>query len=59
MSFCRVIDAPSELIARHMTVSSAKSITLDLTLPCRSLIYTRKSMGPITEPCGTPEKTKI
>ena len=57
MSFGRVIDVPSELITRRMTVSSAKSITLDYQ--CRSLIYARKSMGPITEPCGTSEKTKI
>ena len=29
--FCRVIDSPSKLIARYMVVSSAKSLTLDLT----------------------------
>ena len=30
-SFCRVIDSPSELIARYMAVSSAKSLTLNWT----------------------------
>ena len=58
-SFCRVIDSPSQLIARYMTVSSAKSLTLDLTWSGRSFIYARKSMGPRTEPSGTPEDTAI
>ena len=58
-SFCRVIDSPSELIARYMAVSSAKSLTLYLTWSGRSFIYARKSMGPRTEPCGTPEDTAI
>ena len=58
-SFCRIIDSPSELIARYMAVSSAKSLTLDLTWSGRSFIYARKSMGPRTEPCGTPEDTAI
>ena len=42
-----------------MAVSSAKSLTLDLTWSGRSVIYARKSMGPRTEPCGTPEDTAI
>ena len=54
-SFCRVIDSPSELIGRYMAVSSAKSLTLDLTWSGRSFMYARKSMGPRTWPCGTPE----
>ena len=58
-SFCRIIDSPSELIARYMAVSSAKSLTLDLTWSGRSFIYARKSMGPRTEPCGTPGDTAI
>ena len=41
----------------YMAVSSAKSLTLDLTWSGRSFIYARKSMGPRTEPCGTPEDT--
>ena len=56
-SFCRVTDSPSELIARCMAVSSAKSLTLDLTWSGRPFIYARKSMGPRTEPCRTPEDT--
>ena len=31
MLFCRVIDSPSELIARYMAISSARRLTLDLT----------------------------
>ena len=58
-SFCRVIDSPSELIARYMAVSSAKSLTLDLTWSGRSFMYARKSMGPRTELCGTPKDTAI
>ena len=58
-SFCRVIDSPSELIARYMAVWSAKSLTLDLTWSGRSFMYARKSMGPRTGPCGTPEDTAI
>ena len=58
-SFCKVIDSPSKLIARYMTVSSSKSLTLDLTWSGRSFIYARKSMGPRTEPCGTQEYIAI
>ena len=58
-SFYRVIDSPSELIARYMAISSAKSMTLDLTWSGRSFIYIRKSMDPRAEPCGTPEDTAI
>ena len=55
----KVIDSPSELVARYMAVSSAKSLSLDLTWSCRSFIYARKSTGPRTEPSGTPEDTAI
>ena len=58
-SFCRVIDSPFELIARYMAIPSAKSLTLDLTWSGRSFMYARKSIGPRTEPCGTPEDTAI
>ena len=58
-SFCRVIDSPSELIARYMAVSSAKSLTLGLTWSGTSFMYARKSMGQRTEPSGTPEDTYI
>ena len=46
-----------ELRARYIAVSSAKSLTLDLTCSGRSLMYTRKRIGPRTEPCGMPEET--
>ena len=39
MSFCRVNDSPSDLTARYMAVSSAKSLTLDLTWSGRLFIY--------------------
>ena len=48
-----------ELRARYIAVSSAKSLTLDLTCAGRSSIYTRKSIGPRTEPCGKSEETGI
>ena len=48
-----------ELIARYEAVSSAKSLTLDLTCSGRSFMYARKRIGPRTEPCGTPEETGI
>ena len=44
---------------RYMAVSSAKSLTLDLTWSGRSFMYARNKMGPRTEPCGTPEETGI
>mgnify|MGYP001595851294 CR=1 FL=1 len=43
-----------------MAVSSAKSRTLELeTYSGRSLMYIRKSKGPRTEPCGTPDATAM
>ena len=38
-------------------MSSAKSLTLDLTCSGRSFMYARNKMGPRTDPCGTPEET--
>ena len=38
-SFCRVIYSPSELIARYVAVSPAKSLTLDLNWSGGSIIY--------------------
>ena len=35
----------------------SKEPTFDLTCSGRSLVYTRKRTGPITEPCRMPEKT--
>ena len=48
-----------ELRARYIAVSSAKSLTLDLTCSGRSLIYTRKRIRPRTDPCGTPEEASM
>ena len=57
--FSRLSRSLCELRARYIAVSSAKSLTLDLTCSGRSIIYTRKSIEPRTEPCGTPEETGI
>ena len=43
----------------YMAVSSAKSLSLDLTFSDRSFMYAKKRIGPRTEPCGTPEETGI
>ena len=58
-SFWKSWPSICELRARYIAVSPAKSLTLDLTCSGRSLMYTRKSIGPRTEPCGTPEETGI
>ena len=58
MSVCRTSLSLVELIAMYKAVSSAKSLTLDLTCSGRSFMYARKRIGPRTEPCGTPEETK-
>ena len=52
-SVCRTWPSVVEQIARYMAVSSAKSLTLDLTCSGRSLMYARKRIGPRTE-YGTP-----
>ena len=44
---------------RYIAVSSAKSLTLDLTCSGRSFMYARNKKGPITEPCEMPEETVI
>ena len=54
---CRTWPSVVELIARYMAVSSAKSLTLNLTCSGRSLMYARKRNWNENEPCGTPEKT--
>ena len=58
-SSCRMFASDRELIQRFMTVSSAKSLTLDLTCFGMSFMYAKNRMGPSAEPCGTPEETGI
>ena len=58
-SFWRTGPSMCELRARYIAVSSTKSLTLDLTCSGRSLVYTRKIIGPRTKPCGTPEETDM
>ena len=38
-------------------MSSAKSLTVDRMPLAISFMYKRNSVGPKTEPCGTPDKT--
>ena len=40
-------------------MSSAKSLTLDLTCSSRSFMYARKRIGPKTDPRGMPEEIEI
>lgn len=47
----------SLVILRYKTQSSANSFMDDLMLLARSLMQTKKSKGPKTEPCGTPDLT--
>ena len=44
---------------RCIDVSSAKSLTRDMTWSGRSFMDSRKRMVPRTEPCGTPDETGI
>ena len=44
---------------RYIAVSSAKSLTLDLTCSGRSFMYARNKMGTRTKPCWTPQETGI
>ena len=44
------------LIQRYMAVSSAKSLTPDLTCSGRSFMYARNKMGPRTEPWHREEE---
>ena len=41
-SVCMPWSSVVELIAKYMAVSSAESLTLDLTCSCRSFMYARK-----------------
>ena len=45
------------LICLYIKQSSAKSLTLEDTIDGRSFMCKRKSIGPKTVPCGTPEST--
>ena len=48
-----------EFILRHIMLSSAKRRILDWTFSLMSLMYSEKSIGPRTEPCGTPDVTSV
>ena len=45
-SSCKILASESELMARYMAVSSAKSLTLDLICSGKSSIYAEKRMRP-------------
>ena len=56
-SLCSSICLLLLLICLYIKQSSAKSLTLKDTIDGRSFICKRKSIGPKTVPCGTPEST--
>ena len=47
-----------EFILRYIMLSSAKRRILD-TFSLMSLMYSKKSIGSRTEPCGTPDVTSV
>ena len=48
-----------EFILRYIMLSSANRRILDLMFSLMSLMYSKKSIGPRTEPCGTPDVTYV
>ena len=48
-----------EFILRYIMLSSANRRILDSTFSVMSLMYSKKSIGPRTEPCGTPDVTYV
>ena len=48
-----------EFILRYIMLSSANRRILDLMFSMMSLMYGKKSIGPRTEPCGTPDVTSV
>ena len=55
-SACSISQSASLTTGRYMQ-SSAKGLTELETSPARSFIYTKKSNGQRTVPCGTPDRT--
>ena len=59
-SVCRTSLSVVELNARYKAVSSAKSLTLDLTCSGWSFMYARKRIGPRTEsPVGRQRRLEF
>ena len=56
-SSCSVSQSEMSLICVYTMQSSAKSLELETILSGRSLMKRRKSMGPSTDPWGTPLTT--
>ena len=56
-SFCRICVSLLFRIGRNNRQSSANSLASDSVDSGRSLINSKKSKGPITVPCGTPDST--
>ena len=54
-SSCSSLVSSGLIIVRYNSESSAKSLVVDDTHSGRSFIKTRKSRGPRTDPCETPE----
>ena len=57
MSSCKISQSFTDFICRYKIQSSANKRTCDLTADGRSLMCIRKSSGPSTVPCGTPDVT--
>ncbi len=54
-SVCRSWWSMLEFILRYIMLSSANRRILDWMFSLMSLMYGKKSIGPRTEPCGTPD----
>ena len=56
-SSCNSVASSSDEIVQYMRQSLANRRVVELTIPGRSLMYTRNSNDPRTVPCGTPDVT--
>ena len=58
-SVCRIWWSMLEFILRYIMLSSANRRILDWMFSLMSLMYSKKSTGPRSEPCGTPDVTSV
>ena len=56
-SCCSSWQSRTDFTGLYITQSSANSRTVDVVCSARSLMKIRKSSGPSTDPCGTPDYT--
>ena len=57
MRSCSSWQSRTDFTDLYITQSSANSRTVDVVCSARSLMKIRKSSGPSTDPCGTPDFT--